>query len=83
MLFIQKKFICETNIFKIRLIVINFSIASSLDISASIGNFIASLDFNPNGETVATIDKDGACLISDMSTDNCSCYLKITSNAGK
>lgn len=33
-------------------------------------NFITGLDFNPNGETAATIDKYGVCLISDVNTDN-------------
>ena len=39
-------------------------------ISLYLGNYITSLDFSPNGETVATIDKDGVCLVSDMNTDS-------------
>ena len=31
---------------------------------------ITSLDFNPNGETAAAIDKYGICLISDVNTNN-------------
>ena len=31
---------------------------------------ITSLDFSPNGETVATIDDHGVCLISDLNTDS-------------
>ena len=33
-------------------------------------NFIAGLDFNSSGETVATIDKYGICLISDINTND-------------
>ena len=33
-------------------------------------NHITSLDFSPNGETVATTDKYGVCLISDLSTNS-------------
>ena len=35
-----------------------------------IGNTISGLDFNPNGETVAVIDNNGSCFISDLNTDN-------------
>lgn len=30
---------------------------------------ISSLNFNPTGEYIATIDCDGLCVISDVSTD--------------
>ena len=33
-------------------------------------NFIAGLDFNPNGEIAATIDTYGVCLISNVNTDS-------------
>mgnify|MGYP001009311956 CR=1 FL=1 len=33
-------------------------------------NLITGLDFNPNGEIAATIDKYGVCLISDVNTDS-------------
>ena len=33
-------------------------------------NYITGLDFNPNGEIAATIDKHGVCLISDLNTDS-------------
>lgn len=32
-------------------------------------NCITSFDFNPSGETLATIDDRGVCLISDLNTD--------------
>lgn len=32
------------------------------------------LDFNPTGESVATLDRYGNCLISDMNTDSCICH---------
>ena len=35
-----------------------------------LGNYITGLDFNPNGEIVATIDSSGVCLISDVNTDS-------------
>ena len=40
-------------------------------------NRIASLDFNPNGETVATMDLHGTCLLSDMNTSNYSFHLNM------
>ena len=33
-------------------------------------NYMTSLDFNPTGETVATIDLCGVCLLSDVATDS-------------
>ena len=53
-------------------IVINQFISHSqpILISLYLDNFIAGLDFNPTGETVATIDKYGVCLISDVNTDS-------------
>ena len=33
-------------------------------------NYITDLDFNPNGDLVATMDCYGTCLISDINTDN-------------
>ena len=34
-------------------------------------NYITSFDFNPSGETVATFDRQGVCVVSDVSTGNC------------
>ena len=34
-----------------------------------LGNFIPGLDFNPAGELIATIDRYGVCLISDVNTN--------------
>ena len=39
-------------------------------IGSYLDNFNTSLDFSPSGETVATIDKYGVCLISDVNTDS-------------
>ena len=36
----------------------------------SLENWVAGLEFNPSGETVATIDCYGNCLISDLNTDS-------------
>ena len=36
----------------------------------SLANAISGLDFNPTGEYVATIDEEGVCLISDVTTNN-------------
>ncbi len=33
-------------------------------------NFVAGFDFNPAGESIATIDNYGVCLISDVNTNN-------------
>ena len=46
-------------------------------ISLYLDNYITSLDFNPNGESVATIDKYGVCLISDLSTNSYHFHLKM------
>lgn len=40
-------------------------------------NCITSFDFNPNGETIASIDCYGTCVLSDVSTQNCSFYLNM------
>ena len=39
-----------------------------------LANFMPGLDFNPTGESVATLDRYGNCLISDMNTDSCICH---------
>ena len=52
-----------------------FPIADSTDLLR--GNHIASLDFNPNGETVATFDSFGTCLLSDVNTHNYSFHMKM------
>ena len=41
----------------------------------SLEDVISSLDFNPTGEYVATIGREGVCLISDVTTDS-STFLK-------
>lgn len=45
-----------------------------------LGDYIASLDFDPNGEMVATIDNYGVCLLSDVTTNNYSFHLKTQDN---
>ncbi len=47
-----------------------------------LGNFVAGFDFNPAGESIATIDACGACLISDVNTDNYGFHLQVASKAG-
>ena len=37
----------------------------------SIENFIAGFEFDPTGEVMATIDRYGVCLISDVNTNIC------------
>lgn len=34
-----------------------------------IANFLSSFDFNPSGEVVATLDRFGVCLVSDVNTN--------------
>ena len=48
-----------------------------------LANCVTSLDFNPVGETAATIDTFGAVVISDLDTDSCKYRMKIGSNPGK
>ncbi len=33
-------------------------------------NYITGFDFNPAGDSIATIDSYGVCLISDLNTNN-------------
>ncbi len=33
-------------------------------------NYMTGFDFNPAGESIATIDRYGVCLISDVNTNN-------------
>lgn len=35
------------------------------------------MDFDPSGESIATIDSHGMCLISDVTTNHCNFNLKI------
>ena len=46
------------------------SIAAQLMLILLIGNVISSIDFDPSGIFVATIDAFGVCLISDISTNS-------------
>ena len=46
-----------------------------------LGSFIVGLDFNPTGETVATIDNYGVCLISDVNTDSCRFHMNMEMKA--
>jgi hypothetical protein len=43
-------------------------------------NWIAGFDFHPGGGPVATIDKYGVCLISDITTDISSFHLNLGNN---
>lgn len=47
-----------------------------------LANYICGLDFNPTGESVATIDATGVCLISDINTDSYSFHQQIGTKAG-
>lgn len=40
-------------------------------------NFVASLDFDPNGEVMGTIDLYRVCLVSEVNTNRYSFHLKI------
>lgn len=40
-----------------------------------IETWIVTFDFNPSGETMATIDRFGVCLLSDVNTDSYSFHL--------
>ncbi len=39
-------------------------------------NFITAFDFNPAGESIATINAYGVCLISDVNTNNYAFHLQ-------
>ncbi len=40
-------------------------------------HFVAGFDFNPAGDSIATIDASGVCLISDVNTNNYGFHLKV------
>lgn len=40
-------------------------------------NYISSFDFNHSGETAATLDCSGVCLLSDVGTNNCNYHLNV------
>ena len=42
-----------------------------------VGNVLSGFDFNPHGETMATIDYYGLCLISDINTDSYRFHLNL------
>ena len=65
-------------------IVINKFIShyQSILISLNLDNWIAGLDFNPNGELAATIDYYGTCLISDVNTDSYRFHLAMEMTKG-
>ena len=42
-------------------------------------NYITSLDFNPNGEIAATLDRSGVCVISDVNTDSYRFHVNMSS----
>ena len=46
-------------------------------INPCLDNFIRAFDFNPTGESIATIDNYGGCLISDVNTSNYGFHMKI------
>ncbi len=45
-------------------------------------NYITSFDFNPTGDSIASIDKYGMCLLSDVNTNNYTFHLEVGSKAG-
>lgn len=47
-----------------------------------LGTWVSGLDFNPEGTLVATIDRYGTCLISDLNTDNYKFHKKIGNKKG-
>ncbi len=47
-----------------------------------LGNFVTDLDFNPAGESIATINMFGMCLISDVDTNNYVFHLQVGSKFG-
>lgn len=40
-------------------------------------NYVTSFEFHQSGETIATMDSVGNCLISEVSTDNTNCFVSI------
>ncbi len=45
-------------------------------------NCITAFDFNPAGDSIATIDRYGVCLISDVNTNNYGLHLQVGSYKG-
>lgn len=53
---------------------------NSFWITIEIENHITTLDFDPNGEVIATIDSFGVCLLSDITTNEYKFHLKVHMN---
>ena len=51
-------------------------------LSLCIDNSICGLDFSPLGTTVASIDQDGVCLISDLISHDYKYHVKTESESG-
>lgn len=51
----------------------------------SLENVVTGLDFHPDGEMIATIDRYGMCLISEVNTSKCNFHMNMNINgeAGK
>ncbi len=45
-------------------------------------NVVTGFDLNPAGDSIATIDKYGVCLISDLNTNNYVFHLQVGSERG-
>ncbi len=43
---------------------------------------MTSFDFNLAGDSIATIDRDGVCLISDVNTNNYGFHVQVGSKKG-
>lgn len=54
----------------------------SVSLSSLLGNSIASFDFDPNGDVIATIDEFGVCLISDVNTHKSKFHLSMSEEQG-
>ena len=47
----------------------------------SLGNVVSGLDFDPSGDSIATTDGYGNCLISNVDTNHCTFHLKLTESS--
>lgn len=46
-------------------------------------NYLPGLDFDPNGETIAAMDRNEVLVVSDMDTSNVDFHLKIGEKWGQ
>lgn len=84
-LFIRRLIVKLSDSFKLPSRIIFFThskIIANFD-ELKLDNALPGIDFDPNGEIIATLDWYGTCLISDINTNDCYFNLQMNQKAGR